>query len=262
MNILGWLLGFCIFGFLAAIPSEIVGLIVMGLTKSLSASFSMAFITFISIMSLIYRAHINNAKDNKQYQERLSFLKNYEIPESVLKSFHVYYPNLTENQTKEIIIGLKYYFKIFTPQNHAQLMHYSTSSASAVMPSKAVDRLWREFILNTNEYRIFCESALGYFLPHYSIRRMTTLQEQRSLGGIWYHSCRDEGLDLMELSVLPLLFSIDSKLNIPNGNFYDLKECIQNWSSVSYSSYGGGGGGCGGGGCGGGGCGGGCGGGG
>jgi hypothetical protein len=43
---------------------------------------------------------------------------------------------------------------------------YSTEQASAFAPSLPIDSLWHAFILNTRQYRKFCEEVYGYYLDH------------------------------------------------------------------------------------------------
>lgn len=41
-----------------------------------------------------------------------------------------------------------------------------SASATALAPSRKVDRAWHEFLLFTREYREFCEARFGRFVDH------------------------------------------------------------------------------------------------
>ena len=89
------------------------------------------------------------------------------------------------------------------------------------MPSQVADDLWHEFILYTREYDAFCRRAFGTFLHH---TPAVVLSEHRKsnegLRRVWWYCCKYESIDPVNPTRLPLLFALDSKLNIPNGFVY------------------------------------------
>src|SRR3954463_4677000 len=93
------------------------------------------------------------------------------------------------------------------------------------MPSRVADGLWHEFILHTREYQRFCRRAFGSFMHH---TPATVLSENRKsntgLRRVWWYCCKYENIDPRDPTRLPLLFALDTKLNIPNG-FVDHHRC-------------------------------------
>ena len=119
------------------------------------------------------------------------------------------------------------------------------------MPSKVVDNLWHEFILNTREYEQFCQQAFGRYLHHtpmdsaqYSVkskkyfRKMQKIM-QNGMKIIWLYSCQQEKINPLNPDSLPLLFVIDEQLNTANGFTYDLKKCGKDWGEVEAGCGGG-----------------------
>jgi len=91
------------------------------------------------------------------------------------------------------------------------------------MPSEIVDVLWHEFILFTRAYETFCNQALGRFLHHTPTEAMP--QKTMATDGIkraWRLACAKAGINPKKPDKLPLLFAIDSMLNIKGGFTYVL----------------------------------------
>ena len=89
------------------------------------------------------------------------------------------------------------------------------------MPSRVVDAMWHEFILHTRSYRDWCELALGRFLHHTPAEVLgPQAATNDGLRRAWYWSCRDESIDPKAPTRLPLLFALDTKLQIANGFAY------------------------------------------
>ena len=105
------------------------------------------------------------------------------------------------------------------------------------MPSQVADDLWHEFILYTREYDAFCRRAFGGFLHH---TPAVVLSEHRrsneGLRRVWWYCCKYENIDPVNPTRLPLLFALDSKLNIPNGFVYhpQCEELRKNGSGAAY----------------------------
>lgn len=86
------------------------------------------------------------------------------------------------------------------------------------MPSEIVDVLWHEFILFTRAYEQFCQQAFGRFLHHTPTEAMP--QKTVATEGIkrtWRLACAKEGINPRDPEKLPLLFAIDSMLDIKDG---------------------------------------------
>lgn len=91
------------------------------------------------------------------------------------------------------------------------------------MPSQVVDDAWHEFILFTRSYKAFCNKALGRFLHHTPTEAMSTpTLAQEGIKRAWRLACAKEHISPGNPTRLPLIFAIDSMLNIPNGFTYTL----------------------------------------
>ena len=121
------------------------------------------------------------------------------------------------------------------------------------MPSQVVDVAWHEFILFTKLYEEFCKRGMGKFIHHTPAEGMSTPDlVKEGIKRAWYLSCLREKIDPKNPARLPLLFSLDAELEIPDGFRYSL-DCTGRDNEHCAGRIGCGGGGCGGcGGCGGG----------
>ena len=89
------------------------------------------------------------------------------------------------------------------------------------MPSRAVDALWHEFILHTQAYKGWCDSALGFFLHHTPAEALgSRARHNDGLRRAWYWACKEESIDPKAPSRLPLLFALDAKFAIAGGFSY------------------------------------------
>jgi hypothetical protein len=148
---------------------------------------------------------------NREYQ-RAEFIRTYNWPPQLLDKLNGKYPHFTRKETSLVSKGLRQFF-----------MAYLKGGLKPVsMPSEVVDELWHEFILYTRSYKEFCDRAFGDFLHHSPA--VTLSPERRAsnegLRRVWWQCCREENIDAKNPTRLPLLFALDSKLNIPNGYRY------------------------------------------
>jgi len=218
------------------------------------------------VLSIVLGALLLLYRDRAARLERLQVIRQHVFPASLLRKLRDHHPQLDEKDSFLVARALRQYFLI-----HAQM----GPQALIGMPSKVVDDLWHEFILDTRAYAAFCDRAFGHFFHHVpasSTPRGTDIDA--SLRCTWVMACREENINPDRPLRLPLLFAIDAKLGIEAGQSYNLKAMIRPGDSASgcgglacggggSSSDGGGSGGGGGdgggsGGCSGGGCGGGC----
>jgi hypothetical protein len=139
--------------------------------------------------------------------------------------------------------------------------------ATLGMPSRAVDIAWHEMILMTRTYHHFCERAFGYYLHH----SPEVVMDVPMRDGLARTLAAVERNRALTMAGVPLLFAIDSDLDLEGGHAWqeadiaalrDHQRYIDHGSSHAWgggsfggcaTGDGGGGGGCGGGGCGGGG---------
>ena len=91
------------------------------------------------------------------------------------------------------------------------------------MPSRIADDLWHEFILYTKQYAEFCRLAFGEFFHHTPAAAMGAHKETNTgLRRIWWYACKEENIAPRKPLRMPLLFALDSKLNITRGHLYSL----------------------------------------
>jgi len=173
-------------------------------------------------------------------KKRRKYIQEYNLPNRIKEKVISTYPHLNDNDGNNVIKGLKEYFAIC---NIAKLKMIS-------MPSQVVDVAWHEFILFTRQYKEFCNKGFGKFLHHTPAETMKSQTvAQAGIKRAWRLSCRREGIWPKNAHKLPLLFSIDSDLSIPDGFKYAL-DCTNSKENYCAGHIGCGGG-CSGGGCGG-----------
>lgn len=171
-------------------------------------------------------------------QQREDFIDQYRFPPSIAPKVKQKYPHLTDDNLKKVIRGLREYFQICNLAGKRMVS----------MPSQVVDVAWHEFILFTREYHNFCNKALGKFLHHTPAEAMQNPTfAQEGIKRAWRFSCLRSHIDPKSPSRLPILFAIDSELEIPDGFKYSLncKETGNDGYCASHIGCGG----CGGGGC-------------
>jgi hypothetical protein len=150
------------------------------------------------------RMHING---RRHYVERFVF------PTTVKRKLAENYPQLDAQQLSIILKALREYF----------LVTQMAKKQMVAMPSRAVDIAWHEFILCTHAYAVFCQKAFGYFLHHTPAEAMPAPHVARnSLKLAWKLTCQRAGINPLLPDRIPLLFAVDSQLQIPNGFFYHL----------------------------------------
>jgi hypothetical protein len=144
---------------------------------------------------------------------RESFIRQFVFPASVLQGLQKNYPALQEKDLHLVARALRQYF-----------LAYARSRGRPVgMPSRAVDVLWHEFILDTAAYQDFCNKAFGKLFHHIPAgKEPATNSKGDALRVTWRFACLEENIDPRNATRLPLLFAIDAKLNIPDGHLYEL----------------------------------------
>lgn len=171
-------------------------------------------------------------------------VRSYVFPGGVLEALSKSYPQLELKDVQLAARALRQFF----------LVHIRAGGQLVAMPSKVADALWHAFILDTRAYRAFCQGAFGSYLHHIpeGAAMRAVDKDQMATWRTWRLACLEENINPLSATRLPLLFALDSKLNIPNAVRYDPASFKKPSSGGS-----GGGGSCGGSGCDGG-CGGGC----
>lgn len=153
------------------------------------------------------------ALSNRRREARASFIDRYTFPPGVRDKLHRKYPHLTPSQLDLVFDALREYFHL----------HRTSGRQMLAMPSQVADVAWHEFILFTRHYQIFCEKALGRFLHHTPAEAMRA--PTIATDGIrrtWRAACKRDAVDPKNAPLLPLLFAIDARLEIPDGFRYQL----------------------------------------
>lgn len=145
--------------------------------------------------------------------KREQLINSYVFPGSIVEKLMDKYPHLDKQQANKVIRGLREYFHI---SNMA-------GKKMVAMPSQVVDDAWHEFILFTKKYDHFCKKALGRFLHHTPAEAMKSqFSAEEGIKRAWKLSCGRENLKPRAADKLPLLFAMDTDLNIPKGFKYTL----------------------------------------
>jgi hypothetical protein len=147
------------------------------------------------------------------FKLRSKWIDQFAYPPSLADKVIAKYPHITPEQADYVMTGLKEYFHVC----------HKAGKRNVSMPSQAVDVAWHEFILFTRHYHYFCDKALGRFLHHTPAEAMKsqTIAEV-GIRTAWEISCKRENIDPKQPDRLPILFAIDSELQIPDGFKYNL----------------------------------------
>jgi len=172
---------------------------------------------------------------------RTGFIDEYQFPRGIRERVRKRYPHLSDGDLDLVFDALREYFHLCRKAGRRLL----------AMPSQVVDVAWHEFILFTRNYEAFCTHALGRFLHHTPTEAMPSrTMASDGIKRTWRMACRRVGTDPLAATSLPLLFSIDGRLAIPDGFSYALNctHLVAPGISATYcASHIGCGGGCGGG---------------
>ncbi|CAA0092411.1 Uncharacterised protein [BD1-7 clade bacterium] len=183
----------------------------------------------------------------------VEFILAYQFPDTVRNEVASAYPSLTEQDLDHVESGLREFFLVCAENR----LRWCT------MPSKVVDEAWHGFILDTHQYQQFCQNAFGQFLHHTPSQAMKNPKKaQEGVRRSWIAACKIEDINPKLGIKIPLLYSLDKALNIPDGYYY-VPNCempayadVPNYYCAGHiTNLDSAGGGCAGGGCGGGGCG-------
>jgi len=156
-----------------------------------------------------------------KFRKQLKYLKRYKFQKAIKSKISEKYPQLTEVQLHLVFQALRDYF----------WMCHQAKKKMVAMPSQVVDDAWHEFILFTRSYNYFCKKALGRFLHHTPTEAMSSPTiATEGIKRAWRLACAKEHINPEQPNCLPLIFAIDSQLNIPNGFKYML-DCSKKDSS-------------------------------
>ena len=174
-----------------------------------------AAVVMIAIIAaiLLYTWRTNASTLPATNQEQEHFIETYAFPSSIATKIQTTYPHLSSDQVSLALKGLREFF-------HAC---QRASKVMVAMPSQVVDVAWHAFILSTRDYERFCQHAFGRFLHHTPAEAMEKPEKaQDGIKRIWNSACTREGIDPKSPHRLPLLFALDTDLEIPDGFTYSL----------------------------------------
>jgi hypothetical protein len=178
----------------------------------------MNWIIFIIILAAVSLLILKRRK-----AQQLAYIRSYLFHKSIKDRISDKHPQLNAEQVHLVFRALRDYFWMCNKANKKMV----------AMPSQVVDDAWHEFILFTRSYKGFCQRALGRFLHHTPTEAMSTpTLAQEGIKRAWRLACDKEGIDPANPARLPLIFAIDSMLDIANGFKYVLN--CQDKNSPNY----------------------------
>ncbi len=146
---------------------------------------------------------------------REHYIRESHLPRFLQRKLRETYPQLSTRDCELVERGLRQFF----------MACLRSKKQFVAMPSRAVDALWHEFILHTQAYKGWCDSALGFFLHHTPAETLgSRARHNDGLRRAWYWACKEESIDPKAPSRLPLLFALDTKFAIPGG-FHYVPDC-------------------------------------
>jgi hypothetical protein len=145
--------------------------------------------------------------------KRRNFIRHYRFPPGLLQKLQRTHPHIQAKEYSLVAQSLRQFF----------LAYLVSGKQNVAMPSRVADDMWHEFILYTHQYAEFCRLAFGGFFHHTPAAAMGAHRESNvGLRRIWWHTCKEENIAPRAPLRMPLLFALDSKLNIAHGHRYTL----------------------------------------
>lgn len=167
-------------------------------------------VLFAIIFVVIYVFVLIHRSKGKHYLQDFSF------PADLKSRFTARCSELSPGQVDFVFDGLRQFFRIAIVADESNL----------AMPSRAVGELWHEFS-QMDEYEQFCQGTFGYHLYYAAPEAPDSPGiDKESLCRTWSLACEAEGINPKSQIKLPLLFSVDRKLNCPEGIYY-VSDCSQ-----------------------------------
>lgn len=178
-------------------------------------------LTLLLLLTLIWRRWRRSV--------RADYIRTYIFPPALYDKLRKRRPDLSLKECQLVGRALRQFF----------LAYLQGDCRYVSMPSQVADDLWHELILYTRHYDLFCKKAFGGFLHHIpAVVLSRDRQNNTGLRRIWWLTCREENINPRKPSRLPLLFAIDTKLNIADGFVY-APDCgnLQRSDSTSGTPY-------------------------
>jgi len=142
---------------------------------------------------------------------RAEYIRHYGFPPGLFEKLRQKRPELSTKDCQLVANALRQFF----------LAYLNSGCKFVSMPSQVVDDLWHELILYTRHYALFCDHAFGRFMHHTpAVVLSADKQDNTGLRRCWWYACKEENINPKLPTRLPLLFALDSKLNIADGFVY------------------------------------------
>jgi hypothetical protein len=166
---------------------------------------------FLAFVSVVLAVGLLALWQRQSTLRREAYIRNFTLPRGLFEKLRARHPHLTLKDCQLVARGLRQFF----------LAYLKSGRRFVSMPSQVADDLWHEFILYTKNYDAFCRTAFGRFLHHTpAVVLACERQSNAGLRRCWWYACQDENINPRAPTRLPLLFALDSKLDIPNGFRY------------------------------------------
>lgn len=167
----------------------------------------------LAVICLILAFALMSVWSRMRKAARADYIRTYMFPPGLLDKFGFKRPELSLKEKQLVAHALRQFF----------LAHIKSGCKFVSMPSQVADDLWHEFILYTRHYDAFCKQAFGRFMHHTpAVVLGADRQNNTGLRRTWWYCCLEENINPKKATRLPLLFSLDKKLNISNGFSYVL----------------------------------------
>lgn len=139
------------------------------------------------------------------------YIRSYTLPVGLYDKLRHKRPDLTLKECQLVGHALRQFF----------LAYLKSGRKFVSMPSQVTDELWHEFILYTKHYDAFCKKAFGQFMHHSPAATLgSNRQSNTGLRRVWWFACKEENINPLKATRLPLLFALDAKLSITDGFRY------------------------------------------
>ncbi len=151
----------------------------------------------------------------RRRQAREAYIRNFHFPKGIYAKVIKLHPQLSLRDMELVGAGLRQFF----------LAYAKSGERYVSMPSQVADDLWHEFILYTKNYQDFNRQAFGRFLHHTPAAAVSgNAQSDAGLHRCWQVLCKEENINPLKASRMPLLFALDTKFNIVGG-FHYVPDC-------------------------------------
>lgn len=194
-------------------------LLLFYIVTKLSNVFFAGVMTLLTVMISIFFIQI------ERKSLRLKYIEEYKFSDIVIQKFRSEYKGLSAYQLEAVVTGLKQFFMIYSicrsdgkqPKN------------GFMMPSRIVDELWHNFMLDSQNYAAFCKNAFGGMFHHKpgedtggnkKLSLVKSFPTELFNTYKYVKELKHYGM-LSVISGVPVLFALDSALQVENGFYYD-----------------------------------------